>query len=119
VKTQKRPRDLNQLAASIVASATDEPEEERCPDCKEAGVVEMEDWRDGKLAGTVKIGCQACRGIGWRVVEVEDEESPAATLGRAGGLKGGKARAEKLSPERRREIAQKAAATRWERRQKA
>jgi hypothetical protein len=117
VKTQKRPRDLNQLAASIVASATDEPEEERCPDCQGAGVVEHEDWRDGKLTGSVKIGCQACRGIGWRVVEVEAEESPAAALGRKGGLKGGRARAESLSPERRREIAKKAAAARWAQRE--
>ena len=34
-------------------------------------------------------------------------------LGRKGGLKGGKARAEKLAPERRVEIAKKAAKTRW------
>ena len=33
--------------------------------------------------------------------------------GRKGGSKGGKLRAERLSPERRREIAQKAAAARW------
>jgi len=39
--------------------------------------------------------------------------SEAATLGRLGGLKGGRARAAKLSPERRAEIAAKAAATRW------
>ncbi len=42
-------------------------------------------------------------------------KNPAAVeLGRLGGLKGGKARAEKLSPERRREIALKAIQTRWE-----
>ena len=34
-------------------------------------------------------------------------------LGRKGGLKGGKERAKKLSPERRREIAKKAASARW------
>ncbi len=34
-------------------------------------------------------------------------------LGHLGGLKGGKARAEKLSPERRKEIAVKAALARW------
>lgn len=34
-------------------------------------------------------------------------------LGRLGGLKGGKARAAKLSPERRQEIARKAAQARW------
>ena len=33
--------------------------------------------------------------------------------GKKGGAKGGKLRAERLSPERRREIAQKAAAARW------
>ena len=37
----------------------------------------------------------------------------AAALGRLGGLKGGRARAEKLSPEERRRIAQVAAAARW------
>lgn len=37
----------------------------------------------------------------------------AVALGRKGGLKGGKARAAKLSPERRKEIAEKAAAKRW------
>jgi hypothetical protein len=41
-------------------------------------------------------------------------KNPAAvSLGRLGGLKGGKARAEKLSPERRREIAANAAKKRW------
>ncbi|RWY53955.1 histone H1 [Mucilaginibacter gilvus] len=37
----------------------------------------------------------------------------AVALGRLGGLRGGKARADKLTPERRKEIAQKAAAKRW------
>ena len=42
------------------------------------------------------------------------EKDPAAVaLGRKGGLRGGRARAEKLSAERRREIAQKAARERW------
>jgi hypothetical protein len=46
--------------------------------------------------------------------EVEDTRDPAAVaLGRKGGLKGGKARAAKLTPEQRREIAKKAAAARW------
>ncbi len=34
-------------------------------------------------------------------------------LGHLGGLKGGKARAEKLTPEQRKEIAKKAAQARW------
>jgi hypothetical protein len=43
-------------------------------------------------------------------------KNPAAVaLGRLGGLKGGKARAAALSPEKRSELAKKAAITRWSR----
>ena len=49
--------------------------------------------------------------------EAQPEDSgknPAAVaLGRLGGMKGGKARAKKLSAKRRSEIARKAAQTRW------
>ncbi len=46
----------------------------------------------------------------------EPEKNPAAVaLGRLGGLKGGKARAEKLSTKKRSEIAKKAAQARWKR----
>jgi hypothetical protein len=58
-----------------------------------------------------------------REVEPESEEvepelvggkNPhAVALGRLGGLKGGKARFQKLTPEQRREIARKAAQIRW------
>lgn len=45
------------------------------------------------------------------------KKNPAAVaLGKLGGLKGGKARAKKLSPERRKEIAKKAARARWDKR---
>lgn len=45
---------------------------------------------------------------------VEDGKNPAAVmLGRLGGLKGGKARAQKLSAERRSAIAKLAADKRW------
>jgi hypothetical protein len=44
----------------------------------------------------------------------DDGKDPAAVeLGRRGGLKGGKARAKKLTAKQRSEIARKAAATRW------
>jgi len=44
----------------------------------------------------------------------EPEKNPAAVeLGRLGGLKGGPARAEKLSAEKRSEIARRAALKRW------
>lgn len=47
-------------------------------------------------------------------VKTEDGKNPAAvTLGRKGGLKGGKARAESLTAEERSAIAKKAAKKRW------
>ena len=46
----------------------------------------------------------------------QKEKNPAAVaLGRLGGLKGGKARAAKLSTKKRKEIAQLAATARWKR----
>jgi hypothetical protein len=42
-----------------------------------------------------------------------EKNKAAQELGRLGGKKGGKARAEKLSPERRKEIAREAAKARW------
>ena len=59
-------RDLNQIAASIVAQTT-----------------------------------------------VDGKNSAAVALGRLGGLKGGTARANKLSPKQRSAIAKKAAESRW------
>jgi hypothetical protein len=61
--------------------------------------------------------------IAFRVVsEATDENRPptdknpaAVALGRAGGLKGGKARAEKLTAHERAEIARRAAVARWSR----
>jgi hypothetical protein len=44
----------------------------------------------------------------------EGKNPAAVELGRFGGKKGGKARAEKLSAERRKEIARKAAKIRWD-----
>ena len=46
--------------------------------------------------------------------DIDEGKNPAAVaLGRLGGLKGGKARAESLSPKRRKEIARQAATARW------
>lgn len=52
--------------------------------------------------------------------EEESKERSAVSeylskIGHRGGLKGGKSRAKKLSPERRSEIASKAAKSRWKR----
>jgi len=49
--------------------------------------------------------------------EPERPKNPAAVaLGRLGGLKGGKARAAKLSPQKRSQAAAKAATSRWTKR---
>lgn len=56
-----------------------------------------------------------------RVVEIstgeplkQKEKNPAAVaLGKLGGPKGGRGRADSMTPERRREIAQQAAKARW------
>ena len=45
--------------------------------------------------------------------ETEQKNPAAVTLGRMGGLKGGKARAEKMSPRQRSMAARKAAKARW------
>lgn len=74
MKKDKRPRDTNQLAKSIVDLATGQAVE----------------------------------------VVVEDNRNVhAVELGRLGGLKGGKARAKKLSKVQRVKIAKKAARARW------
>jgi hypothetical protein len=52
----------------------------------------------------------------WEVIKITEsvgKKSAAVVLGREGGKKGGKRRAEILSPERRKEIARKAARARW------
>ena len=47
-------------------------------------------------------------------IPIPSRKNPAAVaLGRLGGLKGGNARAENLSPKRRSQIAKKAALARW------
>lgn len=72
----RRPRDVNQLAASIVRDSTEDTPAEPHPDGVEDTAVRREN-------------------------------------GRRGGLKGGKARADKLSAEERSAIAKRAARTRW------
>lgn len=48
------------------------------------------------------------------VIAPKPEKNPAAVaLGRLGGLKGGRARAASLTSKKRKEIAQKAAMSRW------
>lgn len=82
--SKKPPTDISLIAHRIIEEATGEP---LVPEAK------SKEPADKKLA---------------------KEKNPAAVaLGRLGGLKGGKARAEKLSAKKRSEIAKKAAKTRW------
>jgi hypothetical protein len=48
-----------------------------------------------------------------RLESIVAKNPAAVALGRLGGLKGGRARADKLSPEERHELAKRAAAARW------
>jgi hypothetical protein len=74
-KRSRKPRDVNQLASSVVDEATGEAPFESEPDPR---------------------------------------KNPAAVeLGRRGGLKGGKARAKKLTARQRSDAARRAAQARW------
>jgi hypothetical protein len=69
--------------------------------------------------GTDEIGpeCPACHAPTERLAIRGEAVNPhAAALGRLGGLKGGPARAGALTAARRREIARRAARTRWRKR---
>jgi hypothetical protein len=46
-------------------------------------------------------------------IQLDTRNQAAVELGRMGGQKGGKARAARLTPQQRREIAKKAATVRW------
>jgi len=84
VAKRKAKRDLNQLAASIVAQSTDEKRHRQARDLTQF------------------------------VIRQNTGKNPAAVaLGHLGGLKGGKARAAKLSASKRIQIARKAAKQRW------
>jgi hypothetical protein len=63
----------------------------------------------GKLIGDILTGQVEDRQA------TPDKHAEAHEFARKGGLKGGKARADSMTPERRAEIAKKAAAARWAR----
>lgn len=65
----------------------------------------------GKLIGDILTGQVEDRAP---ITPDDPNKDPAAvSLGRRGGLKGGTARAAKMTPQRRAEIARKAAKARW------
>ena len=80
---KKTSKDINVAAASIVAQAT--------------GQLTKEVFDQEIIKKAI----------------AEGKDPLAVLLGQRGGLKGGKARAEKLTPAKRKKIAKKAAAARW------
>ncbi len=69
--------------------------------------------RSSKKETPKDINMLAARIVEGATTESEGKNLAAVVLGRLGGLKGGRARAEKLTPEQRKEIAKKAAQARW------
>lgn len=82
-RSSKKSTDLNVTAFEILRAVTGEPADES---------------HDGKPA---------------KKNDTPKKNPAAVALGRLGGLKGGKARMQKLSAKRRTEIAVKAARARW------
>jgi len=80
----KRPHDINQLAKLVVDLAT----------------------------GEIPPPSEAAQQVTPKP-PVREKDPAAVSLGRRGGLKGGKARAEKLTADERSEIGKKAAKARW------
>jgi len=60
------------------------------------------------------INILAARIVEGATTNLDDKNLAAVVLGRLGGKKGGKARAEKLTPEQRSDIARRAAQARWQ-----
>jgi hypothetical protein len=60
-----------------------------------------------------KMPASSLDGVRAQSTKTRKKNAAAVALGRKGGLKGGVARANRLSAEQRREIAKKAAMTRW------
>ena len=74
-------------------------------------VVQQATWEDESGDGKRDAGLR--RDETPELPERPAKNPAAVALGRLGGLKGGKARAEALTPEERSEIARKAAKARW------
>jgi hypothetical protein len=82
----------------------------RCPVCEWEGIV--------VVGSTDEEDCPQCHAPTEMKVPAEGatKNPHAAALGRLGGVRGGKARAESLSAKRRKEIARNAALARWRKR---
>jgi hypothetical protein len=89
---KRSSKDINETAFSVVQKATQEPE---------------------------SIPTVAINALSALPVPPSGKNPAAVALGRLGGLKGGKARAKKLSDDRMREIARQGAMARWKKKRSA
>lgn len=87
-RSRKRSRDANVAAWQVVQEATGEKPKVRLPTEQEVQALVERAIAEGK-------------------------DPAAVLLGRKGGLKGGKARAARMTPKERSEAARKAARARW------
>lgn len=113
MKTSKKPlpKDPNKLAYEIVRISTEE-------EAVSEHFVEM----GRKSVRARKTSSKSTKKATEQQAKPKPERSAIseylAEIGRKGGLKGGRARAEKLTSEQRKEIAIKAAQSRWSKKQK-
>ena len=102
-RSRKKPaKDFNQIACSIVDHATGA----KPPNKKPPRPVKKRDAADVDRAESEGMGQP-------QGVRPKKKNPAAVSLGRKGGLKGGKARAAKLTKEELSESARKAARARW------
>ena len=70
--------------------------------------------RSSKEGTTGDINVLAARIVEGATTDSDGKNLAAVVLGRLGGKKGGKARAKKLTPQQRSDIARRAAQVRWQ-----
>ena len=107
-KRSSKQKDSQQLARSVLDAVVPDAEP------KKPAANKAKPPRPKKKQDVTDIDRADSEGMGQPQGTPPKEKNPAAVaLGKLGGLKGGKARAESLTPAKRKAIAKKAAAKRW------
>jgi hypothetical protein len=102
-RSSKKQKDPQQIARSVLDAVDPTAEPKKTKPARPA-----------KKADAAEIDRAESEGMAQPQGLPAKPKNPAAVaLGKLGGLKGGKARAEKLSARKRAEIARKAAVARW------
>jgi hypothetical protein len=107
-KRSSKPKDTQQLARSVLDAVVPdaEPKKPAPNKAKPPLPKKKQDVQDIERADS--------EGMAQSQAKPVKKKNPAAVaLGRLGGAKGGKARADSLSPAKRKAIAKKSAAKRW------